>query len=608
MANTSGYKRSTQFNRQSMGYANRILNRLPWGINIMDNIAELNPKFERFSELIPSRQDRLSKMSVFDGQNSYTDVMSTGALLGDPRFQAFMYASIDLDKGRRLAEYHNMASFSTVSDCLDEIADELLFEAEDNQFVKLKISGIKDKLVKQEIEKEWQHFVDIFEFKEKGWERFRRFLIEGELYFENVVSENRKDLGIVGLVEIPTELIAPVYDNVQNNKIASYILRRPVLNQKTQEIDHEDMIAMEKRQITYIDSGLRNNDGTIVLPYIENARRAYRQLTMMEDSLVIYRMTRSPEKLLFKINTGNMSPPNAEAYIKRLMQQFWSRKTYDPHNGRPTSVFDPQSATDSFWFPLRDGASQQTDVTNLTTNAKFGEMDDLLYFQRQLYNAMHVPTQRLNPEYVAKDGAEASAEEVRFGKYIKRIQRRFALGMKDTFMTHLKMRGFWKSFNLHSYDFDIEFNVSSIFEETRRQQYLDLCYNNFNQMAQNDGISNTWAQKKYLHLTDAEIKANIEWKKMDAQLAWELQNITQNGPGWKKKFQQEQNMEADLMNQISGAGEGTGVEGAPPPDLGGAGAPPIEGGGAPAPAAPEAAPAPAAGGEGGLPQPLGPLQ
>ena len=590
----SGYQRSSQFNRTSAGFASRIMNRLPWGIQIANNIEELNPKFERFSELIPSRQDRLSQMSVFEGpMSSNKDVMSIGTMLGDARFQAFMYANIDLDKGRRLAEYHNMASFSTISDCLDEIADELLFKADDNSYVKLQLSGIKDKLVEKEIQKEWEHFVDIFEFKEKGWERFRRFLIEGELYFENVVSENRKDLGIVGLVEIPTELIVPVYENIQNNKIKSFVLRRPVLDPKTQEIDHEDMIAMEKNQITYIDSGLRNNDGTIVLPYIENARRAYRQLTMMEDSLVIYRMTRSPEKLLFKINTGNMSPPNAESYIRRLMQQFWARKTYDPHSGRPTNVFDPQSATDSFWFPLRDGAAQQTDVTNLTTNAKFGEMDDLLYFQKQLYRAMHVPTQRLNPEYVAKDGAEASTEEVRFGKYIKRIQNRFALGMKNTFITHLKLRGFWKAFNLHYYDIDVDFNVSSIFEETRKQQYLDLWYNNFNQMSQNESISSTWAQKKYLHLTDEEIKANIQWRRMDAQIAWELQQIGQSGPGWKKKFQQEQNMEADLMNQI--AGGDTGVEGAMPPGLGGDGGPGLEGSAPPPPAVAEMPP-PEAGG------------
>ncbi len=590
----SGYQRSSQFNRTSAGFASRIMNRLPWGIQIANNIEELNPKFERFSELIPSRQDRLSQMSVFEGpMSSNKDVMSIGTMLGDARFQAFMYANIDLDKGRRLAEYHNMASFSTISDCLDEIADELLFKADDNSYVKLQLSGIKDKLVEKEIQKEWEHFVDIFEFKEKGWERFRRFLIEGELYFENVVSENRKDLGIVGLVEIPTELIVPVYENIQNNKIKSFVLRRPVLDPKTQEIDHEDMIAMEKNQITYIDSGLRNNDGTIVLPYIENARRAYRQLTMMEDSLVIYRMTRSPEKLLFKINTGNMSPPNAESYIRRLMQQFWARKTYDPHSGRPTNVFDPQSATDSFWFPLRDGAAQQTDVTNLTTNAKFGEMDDLLYFQKQLYRAMHVPTQRLNPEYVAKDGAEASTEEVRFGKYIKRIQNRFALGMKNTFITHLKLRGFWKAFNLHYYDIDVDFNVSSIFEETRKQQYLDLWYNNFNQMSQNESISSTWAQKKYLHLTDEEIKANIQWRRMDAQIAWELQQIGQSGPGWKKKFQQEQNMETDLMNQI--AGGDTGVEGAMPPGLGGDGGPGLEGS-APTPPAGAEMPPPEAGG------------
>ena len=168
----SGYKRSSLYNRTSMGYANRILNRLPWGVQIMDNIAELNPKFERFSELLPTRQDRLSQMSVFEGPHQ-NDLMAVGNLIGDARFQAFMYANIDLDKGRRLAEYHNMASFPAVSDCLDEISDELLFKAEsdellfkaeDNTYVKLDLYGVKDKLAKQEIQKEWEHFVDIFEF------------------------------------------------------------------------------------------------------------------------------------------------------------------------------------------------------------------------------------------------------------------------------------------------------------------------------------------------------------------------------------------------------------------------------------------------------------
>ena len=570
---TPGYKNSSLFNRSTYGFASKIMNRLPWGIQLTDNIAELNPKFDQFAQLMPSRRDRLSRMSVYEGPNTNRNEEMFGTLLSDPRFQAFMYANVDLDKSKRIAEYYNMASFPTVSDCLDEIADELLFKAEDNSYVRLTLPSVKDKLVKQEIEKEWEHFVDIFDFKEKGWARFRRFLIEGELYFENIVSETRKDLGIVGIIEIPTQLISPIYENVQNDKIANFILRRPVIDQKTQEIDHEDMIVMEKNQITYISSGMTNNDGTIILPYIENARRAYKQLSMMEDSLVIYRMTRSPEKLLFKINTGNMSPPNAEAYLAKLMRQFWSRRAYDPHSGRTTNIYDPQSATDSFWFPIRDGASQQTEVTNLTTAAKFGELDDLLYFQRQLYRSMHVPTQRLNPEYQPKDGAEATSEEIRFGKYIKRIQNRFAQGMKQSFITHLKLRGFWESFNLHYYDLNVEFNISSIFEETKRQQFLDLCYNNFNQMSQNEGISNTWAQKKYLHLTDAEIKANIEWRKADATLAWEIQNLQQNGPGWKKQFQKEQNMEADLMNQI--AGEGTPEAGGSPMDMAGGGMPEI---------------------------------
>lgn len=594
----SGYNRTSQFNQQGNSYANRILNRLPWGLQSIENITQLNTRYELFSKLMPTREERLNRLSVFNNPYElYANANGLGGdYISDQKYTKFMYSNIDLDKIRRISEYRTMAYYHTVSDCLDEIADELLFE-KDKTYVNLNIDGVDDDLQKKELQNEWKNFVDIFEFYDKGWGRFRRFLIEGELFFENVVSKTHPEAGILGLVEIPCELISPIYSNVQNDIIENFILRRPVIDPQTQNVDHEDIIAMDKSQVTYVSSGIRNEDGTIVLPYIENARRPYKQLSMMEECIIIYRMARSPEKLLFNIDCGNMTPPNQEAYVRRLMQQFWSKKTFDVTTGRPTNTYDPQSMTDSFWFPKRNGTDGSS-VTNFTSNAQFGQMDDLLYFQKNLYRSMHVPVGRLNPEDVYKDGADMTREEVRFGKFIRRVQKQFGYGMKESFITHLKLRGLWQAFNLHNHNLDVEFNISSVFEETRKQQFLDLKFNNFEKIAANDGISNTFAQKKWLGLSDEEIAVNRQYKRVDAALAWELQQIGSSGPNWKKNMEMQQTlanqMLADAGTDIGGEG-GEGGEGAAPPaeggaapagappDLGGAGgaAPPAEGGAAP---------------------------
>jgi hypothetical protein len=591
----SGYNKQTQFNSSRIGFSNQVLNKLPWGVQLLDNMTQLNDRFENFNALTKTRENRLGRMSVFN--MPFADMQrefGMGGILGDKTFQTFMYANLDLDKIRRVNEYRQMAYYSTVSDCLDEISDELLFEDGSN-YVKLKLDTISDAMVKDSIKEEWERFCSMFEFQDKGWNRFRRFLIEGELYFENIISKERPNLGILGLVEIPTELINPVYGNIQNDIIEHFVLRRPVIDPITQNVDHEDVIAMDKNQITYVNSGLKNADGSITLPYLEKARRAYKQLSMMEDCIMIQRMARSPEKLVFNVDTGNMSPPVAENYLRRLMQQFFSRKTYDNSTGRPSNVYDPQTLTDSFWFPKRAN-SEGSSVSSIGSSANFSQMDDLLYFQKNLYRAMNVPLGRLNPEDGFKDGNDSTREEIRFGKYITRIQKRFAQGMKESFITHLKLREMWIQYNLRESDLDIEFNVSSVFAETRKQQFLDMKFNNFTTITGNEGVSNTWAQKKWLGFTDEEVASNREWKRQDAILAWELQQISQAGPNWKKNMQNQQELASQIMGG-GGGGMGGGESGMPPemgPTPGGGEsppmeAPPMEGGGEP-PSAEAAAP------------------
>jgi hypothetical protein len=176
-------------------------------------------------------------------------------------------------------------------------------------------------------------------------------------------------------------------------------------------------VPMDKNQVTYANSGVWNEDKTVRLPFIENARRAYRQLSMIEDSIVIYRMSRAPERLAFHVEVGNMPAPKAESYLKRLMQQFWTKKTFDQQQGKGINMYDPQSLMDNFWFTQRNGV-KGTEVVALPGGQNLGQLEDLEYFIKKLYKSLRVPTSRLDPSTTFADGAEITREELKFARFI----------------------------------------------------------------------------------------------------------------------------------------------------------------------------------------------
>jgi hypothetical protein len=529
-----GYRGSTITTSAGKSFINTVIAKLPFSYQIVDNITALNPKYEVFSDLSSDRDLRVNQQSVF--KTDFENEVGLGSLLVDKNFQKFMYANLDLDKVKRLQDYRKMSGYSTLADCLDEICDEVFVEDKDEKIVNLKIKGDYSKTIEDEIQKEWDRFIDIFEFMDKGWQYVRQLLIDGELFFENVISDEKPEYGILGAVSIPCELINPFYKNAQNDIIEGFALRKPVINKRTEKMDKEELIIFQKNQVTYIHSGMWNEDRTIRLPYIENARRAYKQLSLIEDSIVIYRLVRAPERLAFHVDVGNMSPPKAEAYIKRLMQQYWAKKTYDTTTGRITNVYDPQSMLDSYWFPKRQG-TEGTRVERLEGGHNLGQLDDLLYFLRQLYKSMKVPVGRINPEDVYKDGTEMTREELRFAKFLIRLQKQMAAGLKETFITHLKLRKIWQNYKLKERHLKVLFNMPTMFMMMKQQQMFDLKYNNFNNLSNNEGISNSFAQKMYLELSDEEMAVNREWRRKDAALQYELEQILSNGPGWKEQIQ-----------------------------------------------------------------------
>lgn len=506
---------------------------------IIDDVAQDNPKFRSFYKAGSMREELLAQHSII-APKIPESAQPVGSFLADRAYNELMYATLDVDKYKRLRDYRVMAQFAEVADALDEICDEFLNEDDHGKMINLKLRDEKefDALLSKQMRKEFDKFINLFDFKEKAWEYIRSLLVDGELYFENIIHEKHVNEGILGVINVPTQAIDPVYDNFQNMHVKAFLLRKAkhhkdADDQQYTDLQDKDFIPMDKNQITYINSGTWNENKTFRVPFIENARRAYRQLSLIEDSIIIYRLVRAPERLVFNVDVGQMSPPKAEGYIRKLMQNYWSKKSFSLDENKRVNSFNPQSILDAYWFPKREG-STGTEVTTLPGGQNLGELQDLIYFVKKLYKALKVPTNRVdteNSQYSAD--ANVLREELKFANFIVRLQSQFARGLKDAFITHLKLKKLWSQFELRENSFDLMFTPPRNYFELRKQQILDLKANNFNTMTQNESISKGYCQKEYLGWTDEQIKANREWLRKDAMLQYEIEQIRGGGADWQ---------------------------------------------------------------------------
>jgi hypothetical protein len=266
---------------------------------------------------------------------------------------------------------------------------------------------------------------------------------------------------------------------------------------------------------------------------------------------------------------------------------------------------------DAYWF-TKDAQGNGTDVSVLPSGGNLGEIKDLNYFLKKLYNSLKIPVSRFIGESspVFSDGQQITRDELRFARFVIRIQRQFATSIRDTFIAHLKLKGYWKQYKIKEKSIHIEFNVPTSFMAIRDQQLLEMKFNNFSTALNTQAISPSYAMKYYLGLSDELMKENREWQKNDAAFRWELGQIEAAGPNFREQLAAQGGAAPEAVPGAPAGGGGGGGGSSAIPPFGGGEAPtgggetPIGGaegtpnvpptGGAPAAPAPEAAPTPAA--------------
>jgi hypothetical protein len=544
-----------------------ISSNMPYSTSdIIDNIEINNPHFKEFYKLDSRRTELLNKYSI--AANPFPQGVSK-----HEDFYQFMHASVDPDKIKRLREYRTVAMNDIISDCLDNICDDFINEEVEDKIVECKIKNDNlESSSKETILNEFKKIVNYFDLENKGWEYIRNILTDGELYFEHIIHPDHKDKGILGLVNIPTEMIDPIFDNVQNMIVKGYLLRKQIIDPETRQVVGIEPIVFDFNQITYFHSHTWDESKKFKIPFIETARRAYKQLTYVEDAIVVHRLVNAPEKLVFNVDVGNLPTPQVESYLARLANNYWTRKTYDNKDGN-VSVFNPQSMLDSFWFPKRSG-SEGSSVQRIQGAQNLGALPDLDYFIRKIYQAMHVPVGRMSAEAQFSDGTEILREELRFAKLIIRLQRQFSQPIKDAFITHLQLRGLWEEYELKERDIVVSMRPPSHFHVMREQQIKEIQYNNYSALASDETISKTFLQKKELGWTDKEILANRKLAEKDAEWVWTLSQIQTYGTDWKELSKQQSEQAANdfdagaggsaLSPGVGDIGGGSAPTGAPP--------------------------------------------
>ena len=740
----------------------KTLNILPYIREMFGDseIQKVNNKFDIFNPTSITKEKSVQRLSIVNQYDKQLEFSMQGGKVADMYYNQLMYSQSSDDKKRRLVDYRVMAQYPEVESALREICDEMFVRDDQGELIKSKLRGNYNDEVVSLIEKEFQKFISIYKFEEKGWKYAMDFITEGELYFENIVSSKKPDLGIVGVTRIAGERIDPLYYDLDNELIDCFILRAKMPDQypfQWGKFSHasygrnnqQEILFLNDKQLTYFTNDQWESEGKkFRISHLANAHRPYRQLSLIEDATIIYMLVRAPERLVFNIDTGTMPAAKSEQYVKRLMAQFWSKKTIG-NDGRVENTYDPVSMIENYYFAQpRDGKGSS--VTSIGGgSASPDNLEILNFFVQKLYKSLHVPLARLNSETAFSDGESITREELRFAKFIISVQKLWASSLKKSFIVHLKLRGrkiienakklkidnieiqdknamansgqpekmvnnlqmsavykddfnhkgwdyydivtesidkkierlnetifvqkenllnrlheindeiennksvvlvedavpedvsplhleaqqiassldelnqkteqlkemsddntsWWDQYELKEEDIDVKFNEPSQFFALREQQIFQLKYDNFNNMSQNDMISNTFAQKIYLGYKDTQILANQEFLRRDAAFRWELAQIEQSGPDFREKALEEMQASMDEGGELAGLGGGGGGAGGggslPGGDGGGLpafGPPPAGAGGEGAPEGGGAAPAPAEG-EGGPPKP-----
>ena len=423
-----------------------------------------------------------------------------------------------------ITRYREMSNHPECDMAIDEIVNEAITHADDGTVVDINMDNLKQpESIKKKILEEFKNIQKMLNFSNLADDLFKRWYIDGRIYYQVVVNDKNPKDGIQELRYVDPRKIRKVREIQKDRdpKTGAQIIKSTaeyyVYNDRgtttqtyTSGVNQGLRIAPET--ILNVNSGLMDAKNTFVISYLHKAIKSLNQLRMIEDAVVIYRLSRAPERRIFYIDVGNLPKGKAEQYMKSIMTQYRNKLVYDANTGEIRDERKHLSMLEDFWLPRREGG-KGTEITTLPAGQNLGQMEDVVYFHKKLLNSLNVPISRLDPQGGGIMGigrtTEVTRDEVKFSKFIARLRNKFSRIFDDALRIQLSLKGIctveeWEEFKeAISYDFkkdnsftemrDAEIMRERILTATQIDPYIGRYY------------SSAWVKKHVLHMTQEEI-------------------------------------------------------------------------------------------------------
>lgn len=431
-------------------------------------------------------------------------------------------------EGDLIRRYREIAMHPECDAAIEDIINEAIVSDSDSAPVDIILDDLdQPDTIKDQIKEEFNNIISLLQFNNYGHEIFRKWYVDGRVYYHILVDEKQPKRGIIELRPIDATRMTKVKQINQEKDektgvtlikdVEEYYMYRDAGLAKTNQ-----GIKISKDAIQYTTSGLLDSSRKKVLSYLHKAIKPVNQLRMMEDSLVIYRLARAPERRIFYIDVGNLPKGKSEEYLRGIMNQYRNKLVYDASTGEIKDDRKHMSMLEDFWLPRREGG-RGTEITTLPGGENLGQIDDIIYFQKKLYKSLNVPSNRLEQEAQFSLGrsTEISRDEVKFQKFINRLRKKFSWMFLDLLKTQLILKGIiseqdWATFKE---DIVIDFIQDSAFAELKENEIMRERIGLLTEMDQYVGqyFSKEWIRKNVLMQTDDDIERMKE--EIDAEKA-----------------------------------------------------------------------------------------
>ena len=458
-----------------------------------------------------------------------TDDDGAGVIQAGGHFGA--YIDIDGDKAKGDADLiHKYRDIATQPEC-DAAIEDIINEAIVGDHDEAPINIVLDELevsdkIKEMVKQEFDHLLKLLGFNQYSHDIFRKWYIDGRLPYHIIVDPKNEKLGIKELRYVDPAKLRKVKEVEEEDdpKTGAKVIKKVdefFLYQDTAMGKYNQGVKIYPDAIAYCTSGMMDAKRKRIVSYLQKALKPVNQLRMMEDSLVIYRISRAPERRIFFIDVGNLPKGKAEDYLRGIMNQYRNKLVYDAKTGDIRDDKKHMSMLEDFFLPRREGG-RGTEISTLPGGENLGQIDDIIYFQKKLYRSLNVPINRLEQEAQFSLGrtTEITRDEVKFKKFIDRLRKRFSDLFYQLLKTQLLLKGIITKEDWNEWKETITFDYieDNYFSELKQSEMIRERFEMMGTVQDYIGkyVSHEWAIKNILRFNDDEIKdmaAQIETEK-----------------------------------------------------------------------------------------------